>query len=199
MAAQDLTTLANVRAFLQKNVSDTAQDPLISSFITRASDAIMHDCDRRFLPAETAAAHTFEYTGGGWLDLSPFDLRSVSQIRLDTDETSPTTLATTDFRVYPQNAPFGVYTALRLAPYLVTSRARWQYRLVEVTGNWGWTSVPSDVEQACILTVRTWLRRDVSAVEAVIEAPEDLAVGRPMGIPSDAWSLLRPFARQAYA
>jgi hypothetical protein len=137
--------------------------------------------------------------GGGWLNFAPLDARSVTGIRLDTDETSPTTLTSTDYRLYPMNQPLGVYTGVRLAPYLVTSRARWQYRLVEVTGDWGWTSVPVDVEQACILTVRTWLRRDVSAAEAVLAAPEDLAAGRPMGLPSDAWSLLRPYVRQAYA
>jgi hypothetical protein len=35
--------------------------------------------------------------------------------------------------------------------------------VVTITGDWGYPSVPADVEDACIKTVGIWLKRDVSA------------------------------------
>ncbi len=195
MAAQDLTTLAIVRSFLQKSASDTTQDAEISAMITRASDAISRYCEREFKTTGTNPfARTFEYKGGGLLDLSPFDLQSLSQVRFDTDTASPTTLLAADYRLVPVHKPLGVYTALRIDPAISPTIARWSYRVIEVTGTWGFASVPKDVEHACILTVNNWLKLDVTAYESVLSVDEP-ALERPQGIPSRAQMLLKPFVR----
>jgi hypothetical protein len=197
LATQDLTTLSAVREFLQKDVADTGQDAIISSFITRASDAIMAFCEREFKSTATGStARTFEYRGGGLLSLAPYDLRSVSQIRMDVDEATPTVLDSDEYRLYPYPAPDSVYQAIRLEPYVVSSRGRWEQRLVEVTGVWGFASVPTDVVHACITTVSIWLRRDVSAFESVLSLDQD-QLERPAGLPSSAMSILTPYRRQS--
>lgn len=196
MAAQDLTSLGAVRSFLQKATSDIGQDPIIGSFITRASDAIMHYTDREFAPVSTAATRTFEYRGGGWLSIAPYDLQNATRLRIDVDESSPTTLTTFEYRPYPSHKPNGVYTAIRLAPYLVHSRSRWNQRLVEVTGDWGFPSVPTDVEHACIHAVAIWLRRDVTAYESVLTTDEP-HLERPTGLPGSVMAMLTPYKRQS--
>ena len=181
MAATDLTTVQAVRDFLQKPAADEEQDLIIAALITRASLAIMDYTQREFAPASSSTARTFEYEGGGFLDLAPYDIRTVTLVRMDTDEASPTTLAADEYRLYPYPSKNGVYSALRLAPYVVASRARWQQRLVEVTGTWGFSAVPDDVAHQCIVTVADWLRLNVQAFsrtfsldEQRLDIPEDL-------------------------
>lgn len=198
-SGSDLTTVAAVRSFMQKPAGDTGQDTEIQNLVTRASGAIMHYTEREFAPAtSTPTARTFEYKGGGWLDVAPYDIRTVTQIRLDTDESSPTTLTSTEYRLYPYPARHGVYTALRLGPYLVHSRARWQQRLVEITGTWGFATVPEDVAHACIVTVAMWLRRDVTPFESTFSIDEG-RLERPAILPSSVIAALAPYKREAYA
>jgi hypothetical protein len=194
MGAQDLTSLANVRAMLQKPGSDVGQDGLIGALITRASVAIMRYTDRQFAPAETAATKVFEYEQGGTshlLDVAPYDLRAITQVQLDTDESSATTLTTDEYRLFPQPPRDGVYTALRLQPFSY-GRGRWGHRQVSVTGNWGFASVPVDVEDACIKTVALWLRRDASGFDA--GASEGVWV-RPLDLPSAVMAALDRYRR----
>ena len=197
MAASDLCTVAQVREFIQKPTGDTGQDAVIQSIITRASALITDETSREFAPPTSSSARTFEYSGGGWLGLAPYDLRTVTQIRVDVDETSPTTLQSTEYRLWPYPARDGVYTAVRLAPYIVHSRARWETRLVEVTGAWGFATVPAAVEHACVLTAAEHLRRNVQTFSTVFRLDEGL-VERPMSIPSAAWSALQPYTRMEY-
>jgi hypothetical protein len=197
MATQDLTTLNAVRRFLQKSATDTAQDALIEDLITHASDAIMRYCQREFKTTTTGStARSFEYRGGGFLDLSPFDARTITQIRLDTDEATPTTLQTDEWRAYPVHKPHGVYSAVRLDPGIAFSRSRWEYRVCEVTGTWGFAAVPNDVVQATIITVSNWLKLEATAYESVLSTDEQ-SLDRPAGIPSKAQMLVKPFVRSS--
>lgn len=194
----DLCTTAEVRAFLQKPAADTAQDAIIAALITRASGTIHDFCQREFASdVSGSTARTFEYRGGGFLDLAPYDARTVSQVKVDTDETSPTTLQTTDWRLFPYPAADGVYTALRLAPSLAHSRARWQQRLVEVTGTWGFSAVPDEVKHHAIVTVAVWLRRDVAAFSTTFNVDED-RVERPEALPSSVRQGLNRWRRLTY-
>lgn len=194
----DLCTLEQVLEFIQKPSTDDGQNAVVQSLITRASRLIMSECEREFAPAGTEdAARVFTYTGGGVLGLAPYDAQSVSQVRIDVDEDSPTTLDYSEWRLYPYPAVHGVATGLQLAPYIIRSRARWNTRLVEVTATWGFPSVPLDVQHACILTVSEHLRRNVQAFSTVFRLDEGI-VERPMSIPSAAWSSLQPYKRTEY-
>jgi hypothetical protein len=195
----DLITVDEVRAFLQKPEGDTAQDTIIQSLIAAAGLAIGNFCEREFLmpPEDASLARNFEYRGGGFLSVAPFDLRELESIRIDVDEEDPTELTPDEYRLPAPNRE-GTTTYLRLAPYLVHSRSRWQQRVVEVTGKWGFESVPVDVKQAAIVTVAIWLRRDVSAFSTVFNLDE-AHVERPEVLPAAAARMLFPYKRQAYA
>lgn len=199
MADVDLCTVAAVREFLQKQETDPDQDDVIGSLITRASTAIIAYCQREFRPKGAEDEdRTFEYHGGGRLELTPYSLRELTSVRIDVDESNPTTLTASEYRLYPQPAAAGVYTALRLSPYLVHSRARWQQRLVEVTGKWGYDTVPSDIEHACVVTAATWLRRDVSAFSTTFQIDE-ARLERPEAIPVAVLGTLAPHRSTVYA
>lgn len=195
MAAIDLTTVDSVRQFMQFSAADTEQDAIIAATITRASRAIMRDCQREFkTTVPDGTAREFEYAGNGFLDLSPFDLRTLTTVEVDSDTDTPTTLGVDQFRLYPFPTPEGVYTALRLDVFWRGAFNRWPVRRVRVTGNWGWDAVPEDVEQACIICCAIWLRRDVSAFSTTFNV--DLgALERPEAVPSAARALLAPYRR----
>lgn len=197
MATQDLCSSSDVRTFLQKTTTDTAQDTEIGNMITAASDAIMRWAEREFKTTTSGStARSFEHKGGAFLDLAPFDLRSVSAVEMDADQSSSTVLTSDQYRLHPVNSPHGVYTGLRLDSSVI-STTRFRAAVVEVTSStWGFASVPSDVKRACVITVATWLRRDVSAYENVL-GPEGEEVA-PRGLPMPAVDLLKPFKREIY-
>jgi hypothetical protein len=170
MAAQDLTTLAAVQEHRQKlDTTNTTQDAIISSLITVASDMIMDYTQREFLPQSgtggTPIARTYRYEGRGVLPLGQDDARTVTQVRIDTDTDTPTTLESEQYKLWPTRRRDGVITALHLisipSPIHTTQRHP-LYREVEVTGTWGWPAVPEKVERACILLVMDLLSRTSS-------------------------------------
>lgn len=202
MAAGDLCSRDEVREFLQTPTEDTDQNAVIDSLIIRASAAIQRYCDRQFAPTETAAAHSFEYDPAwfrgteAWIDLAPFDVRSVSQVRIDTDETA-VTLDTDLYRLYPVTARDGVYTAIRIDPLSFGYR-RFRKRRVEITGDWGFATVPPAVKHAAIATVAEWLRRDVSAFSTTFNIDQGETV-MPEAFPREARLVLDLFKRQVFA
>ena len=98
MAAQDLCTLAEVRAFLELPNADTGRDTLISNTITPISDAISRYTQREFI-STASATRTFRLDVGSLsVDLNPHDLRTVSALTLHPEATSPITLtASTEY------------------------------------------------------------------------------------------------------
>lgn len=184
MAAQDLTTVEDVRRFMQKLDADSDQDALIQSLITAASVAIMEHCQRQFVPADTAAAKTFAYYGGRSIDLAPYDLRTASSVVLDSQSSSlqRTLVATTDYTLRPKPARNGVYQWLRLINYAAIQDDL-TGREITITGNWGFSSIPEDIVHWTNITVVTWMRRDVSVFERTFDLAED-RVERPQELPS---------------
>lgn len=194
----DLCTLADVRTFLQKPAGDTGQDAVISSLITRASTAILKDCQREFAPVTTSEARTFAYDGRGRLSLAPYDLRSVSLIRMDTDDSSPTTITSDQYRLWPRPAVNGTYLTILFDGTVGGTRNNWRDRLVEVTGAWGFAAVPDDVKHAAVVTTAIWLRRDVAAFSSTFNLDED-RVERPETLPSSVRAMLAPYRRHEFA
>jgi hypothetical protein len=191
----DLTTLAAVRLMLQKDSADTAQDTIIQSVITRASVAIMHYAGREFAPQSTAA-RKFAYTGGGVLYFGSNDLQAATLVQIDTDLTGLTLTPATDYRLWPLEPPDGVYTSM-LLPTQAASAAT--VREVTITGDWGFPSIPADVEEACILTVVERIKRDVSGYTQTFPDDESGAPQRPIGIPFAARQILNVYRRPMVA
>jgi hypothetical protein len=204
MAAQDLCTLSDVRASLEIPVADTSRDTLISTLITAASDAIMNDCDREFAPVTASATRRFRIDGLR-VDLAPFDLRTVTTMTINPEGSSPTVLnATTDYQLLPIGAPSGTYTSVQLSGFLASlygsaTLYAYGYALLDINGAWGFSSVPTDVNRACVITVGSWLRKDVSALlsGSELDLGGGLAPSFPstMEIPNAARDILGPFYR----
>lgn len=193
-----------MRAALEIPAADTSRDSLISTLITAASDAIMNDTEREFAPVTASATRRFRIDSFS-MSLAPYDLRSVSSLILHPEAASPVTLnATTDYQLQPVTTATGTYTTVQFSHYLAalpssTTAFGFGYALCDISGAWGFATVPTDVKRACVVTVASWMRKDVSALIAASEL--DIGGGiapafpSTMEIPNAAKRLLRPFYR----
>jgi len=208
-AASDLCTLANVRETLELPASDTTRDNLIQSLISDLSQAIMREYDREFAPVTAAATRRFQVPAGSlYLDLNPYDLRTVSSLTINPEASGGTALTTTtDYQLMPVNSPQGPYQAVRFSARLTsihTSQTAqdYGYTLVDIAGAWGFAAVPEDVKRACVIAVQSALRRDLTELAiAGIEEPQMIAPEGPAthSIPGASRRLLAPYRRTAGA
>lgn len=200
----DLTTLASVRQFMQKGTvsQETGQDPLITALIPRASRAIQR-YTRIIAPAETTA-HTVLWRGRGLISINPWFLRTVTTLQMDTDTSSPTTLAASEYSLQPKPAEDGVYTHIRLLgsqpvesnlELLDITYSQTLQREVTITGDWGYPAVPADVEHWANVTIVEWIRKDVSAYSTAFDANED-RLDRPEELPRAVKAGLRQYRRE---
>lgn len=210
--ARDLCTLDDVKALMQKTGPNaTSQDSLIQSLITRASIKIMRDYGREFVPGGansepyTQTTRTFEYPWGdqfpgeAFVDFRPYDL-AVTQsnplvVVADTDQASPYTLSTEEWRLWPIPASQGVYLGIKVLPLnMSVGIIGWRKRQIKVTGDWGFPSIPFEVSQACAETVIHWVTaypgsRRPDAVDAGVMPTV------PRSYPMQAVDLLQSFKR----
>lgn len=173
MAAGDLTTLAEVRAFMRlSDSSQTDMDSELTALITQTSSAIKRYTMREFAPQTAAGvARKFRYYGGGALWFSsegPYDAAAVTAVTIDSETSSPVTLtADSDYFLFPRNAHNGVYEGMELrglSPAGRSSAVDYRpWRQVTVTGTWGFASVPADVNLAAQMQV-AYLYRQHSTV-----------------------------------
>lgn len=170
VSTSDLTTVADVREYLQLPTAQTDQNLFIQTLITQASIAIMRYAQREFAPAVTATARKFPYARGGVINLAPYDLRTVTSIEIDTDTDDETALTTDDYRLLPVTSPDGTYTSVQIRGYSLGPDSSLtdydRYREVTITGNWGFSAVPTDVKLAANIMVG-WLLRQHSSMPGV--------------------------------
>lgn len=167
MAYPDLVTRDEVREALQIPTDQTGRNNLIDSYLSYTGRAIMDYTGREFVDsAHGSGTRYFTYWGGGFLDLAPFDLRSITTIKIDTDGTSPspTTLTADEYRLHPRPNISGTYTHIELRGYkTATSTSDTQYsptREVQIVGTWGFSSVPDSVKKANLI----WLEHLLTSV-----------------------------------
>lgn len=209
----DLCTLADVREFLELPTSDTSRDVRIQTSITQASEHIINDVKLELAPATADQARAFlvdprkQVDGQVLLRLLPNVLRSVTTLKLHPEEASLTTTldANTDYMLRPLEPSDGVYTDVRFLnglSYGSTFYSGFDFCKAEIRGAWGYANVPTDVRNACIETVASWLRRDVAAFNIdEIDDPRQLAPNPALvySIPPSALKKLRPYRRLTMA
>lgn len=145
------STLAQVKSALR--ITDTIDDSLLEMAIESASRAIDSYTNRNFYNAGTAVRY---YAPNGAFTVTTDDMISLSSLETmsDTDDTFDTTWTATDYQLEPLN---GVVDGIR-QPY-TEIRAVGDYTFldlageatVKVTGVWGWSAVPIQVTQACVI------------------------------------------------
>lgn len=182
MAGVDLCTPDDVREAIKSPLSSTELDDLIPIYITQASLVIMNWCNREFAPITTNATRRFRVSGYR-VDLSPYDLQPspAPVVSLHPESTQPVTLVANDQYMFkPINPHRGVYQSLQFSGFMVIisqTLTRYDFALVDVTGTWGFTAVPEDVERACVTTVSSWLTRTAPGAQTPYGAPMGVGQG----------------------
>lgn len=195
----DLTDLAAVRAFLQQPAGDVAQDAVIGTLITAASREIQRVFGREFAPVSGTVTRQLELdVRKARCELASYDLRTAVTVKIDADTANPTTLsAGTDFRLLPVSKPDGVWTAIRFFQLPRTAGASCERRVLEITGTWGFPSVPDEVKHWANVTVAEWLRKDVAAFSTVFNLQTD-QVDRPAMLPQSVIAGLGHYRRMGH-
>jgi hypothetical protein len=185
--AVSLVTVAEVRAFLQKPELDQQQDEVIGRLVESASKAVITYTEREFAPVTGPGTdRLFWYCGVGVVSLTPYDLQTLEEIKIDTTGgVGGRVLAETEYRLHPRPPKHGVINWLRLDPATAAPSTRFAEREVTITGTWGFPAVPDDVKHWTAVTVAEWLRREVSAFSAAFSIDEG-RLERPEALPSAA-------------
>lgn len=159
-ATNGYCSTAELRVWLGDLPSDVT-DAALEDQIEAASRKIDKECDRFFFQL-AATTKTYTATDGDYLSID--DLVSVTTLATDAngDRTYGTTWAVTDYDLTPDNASADgmPYTAIVLSP----RSAQWFptiRKAVQITGTWGWPSVPDAIKTATlILAARLYHRKD---------------------------------------
>lgn len=195
------------RAQLQEHFGDTitAIDvDLLDRAINAASRAIDRHCGRRFWMDAAVVAR--QYRPGDAYSVFVDDIATSAGVIVKTDTTGDGTYATTwdsnDFDLEPRNAAvvasgstgdaysFWQITAIDDKTFPLHDRRA----TLQVTAKFGWSAVPVDVEEACILKAASLLKRK--------DAPFGVAGFGDFGVvrirrDEDVFRLLHPYVRHA--
>lgn len=200
--AGDLTSVDAVKASME--TTSDATDALIQSTITSASRAIAEWSGREFVAtgSETRRVEVRAYQE------RTADARSIYGIPIGDMATAPTAVVARD----AEDVVITTYDVANDLVYLPLYRDAWEpithIRLrptaaelmasyvLAITGRFGFPQIPPDVAQACIVTVRSWLRRDSSAwADIGADDPRMVSPAPPGGwmLPTAAKQLLRSY------
>lgn len=188
-------TLAEVKASLA--ITDTQDDTMLEIAITSASRMIDDYTDRFFYQTGTGQTPaTYYYTPQDWWTCNIDDNVSISEIATDDnfDQTWSTVWATTDFFTEPINNPNRGWPINRL---VAIDRYVWPVNLpnsLRVKGIFGWTAIPSEINQACIIqSSRLFVRKQ--SPFGIAGTPELGTVRLTSRLDPDVEVLIRPFKR----
>jgi hypothetical protein len=145
MTGTELTTLANLRAYLKKAAGDTKDDTLLEDIITRVSQEIEKRCGRTF----TVTTHTEYFTGSGnnRAYLKHWPITSITSIHVDEDRQwgSDSQIDADDIAI-SGNSPGMVI----LNSGETFSKSSLDIENVRVIYSAGYSTIPADLEQKCI-------------------------------------------------
>lgn len=193
-------TLAEAIQYVGRN--EARADAELEDVVTAASRLIDNYCGRHFFQ-RTAEARTFEVDEFDCLEFGPFnDVVSITTLKTDSngDGTYETTISAANYVLEPYNAAVKgePYTELELinAVTFPIPAASGRENLIQITGTWGWPSVPVEIKQACRLLV--------AEMAKLADAPLGVAGYGEFGvfrvsssIPPRARQMLEPFRHPA--
>ena len=189
------TTLNEVKAAL--DLDDSMENGGIELAIATASRMIDDYCGRFFYADGTVGTPIVRYyTAQDPWSLAVDDFVSISAIATDDNfnQTWSTVWSTSDFMTEPINNPRRGWPYTRL---LATGAYVWPYYLpqaVKVTGVWGWSAIPSEVNQACLIqSSRLFVRKQ--SPFGIAGTPELGTVRLASRLDPDVEALLRPMKR----
>jgi hypothetical protein len=160
-----LTTVQDVADYL--GVATHPQPQIIERMINAVSLQVIMYAGREFKPLTTATTRTFAVSPSGQVVFAPHEPRLLTTVVANTESTAPTTLAATDYQAGVWDDS-GAYKSLRLLSGYTRPRSGVTGMVSVTSATWGWTSIPPDVELACIRQVAEWVRRDLQAQSDII-------------------------------
>jgi len=138
----------------------------ITDAILAAQTAIDGDTGRTFEPV----TRTIEFGSDGTNLLDVPDLVSVTTIKVDDDDDGvfETTIAATDYELdtYRTNQAGWPYEQVRLLERCWPAMGK-RRRRIEIVGSWGWSAVPSPINQAATLLALRIAQRPSAALFGV--------------------------------
>jgi len=190
-------TLAELKASDVLNFSDTTHDAVLEREIEAASRAIDEYCGRFFYAITPAEAHYYSAEEAYILKVDDIYSTTGMTVKADYngDGTFETTFASTDYNVYPYSPPNGKpYTKLEIPP-----SGSYTFPLgpkgIEVTALFGWSSVPSAVNQACVMLAQRLHKRNQTILgQAAASAVGTISLKIPK-IDPDVQMLLMPYRK----
>lgn len=209
LSANALVGVADAQAWLRRSHATgqgaTDDVALLTLAINGVSRAIIQYTGRQFFP-ETAATKTFEYDGSGFLNLAPYELRTVTSATLGGITLTATTGAGDgDYVPMPRNKTVdGTYLYWITRGYFRLGPSHFLYspvlktRDVVIVGDWGMTAVPDDIYLACLIGVADMYRNPEQAQSRgagefqLVEATRNPGEG---GLPEGVIELIEPYKR----
>ncbi|MCS7007853.1 MAG: hypothetical protein RMM28_10285 [Thermoleophilia bacterium] len=207
LSARALVTLEEARSYCWRDENDGSRDAILVDAVNYASAAIWLHCEREFRPTQ-AATRTFalleRHVDGervGWIDLSPYELRSATSVVLYSDTSSPQTLTASQYRLQPYGGTDdGTYLDIvTIGPLRspVQPGFGWQ---AQVTGNWGMASVPEVVKLAALEWVKNLTANPGSFASSsqagYIVTPDTDTIFHGGGMPASVRYRLQPYRRR---
>jgi hypothetical protein len=188
-------TLNQIKAAVR--LTDAIDDALLEMAVESASRMIDAECDRNFYSSGTA---TRDFTPNDSYTVDTDDLTSIVSVRLDDsgDLTFPITLAATDYQTEPLNQkvsgnPYPIYRLRMIGDYLLPIWGK--QATVRIEGVYGFTPVPIQVTQACVILASRYYKRLDSPLGVL--GMSDTGVIRVGRVDPDIAQLLRPFKKFA--
>lgn len=151
----DFITAAEFKS--RQNITQATDDDTIDEVVSEASQMVRSLCGREFDDSGSATARVFHPVDGCLVVTNDFSTTSGLVIKTDTsdDGTFATTWDAADYELEPLNGvgtdgqsgwPYWMIRAVKAKRFPRLARAS-----VEVTAQWGWAAVPSDVKGATYL------------------------------------------------
>ena len=191
-------TLAEIKAALRIPSGDSIDDSLLEMAVESASRMIDGECDRNFY----AVNDTRDFVPSDALTVDTDDLTDITSVKLDDDGdlAFEITLQASDYQSEPVNQrvsgnAFPIYRLRMIGDYLLPIWG--QQATVRIEGTYGFTPVPTQVTQACVIqSARIYKRLDSPLGFAGFS---DYGVARVGRVDPDVAMLIRPFKKYAAA
>jgi hypothetical protein len=196
--ANGYASLSQIKAAAR--ITDAVDDSLLEMAVESASRMIDAECDRNFYSSGTA---TRDFTPNDLYTVDTDDLTSIVSVKLDDtgDLTFPITIAVTDYQTEPLNQrvsgnPYPIYRLRMIGDYLLPIWGN--QATVRIQGVYGFTPLPIQVTQACVIQASRIFKR--------LDSPLGIAGFGDMGavrvssrVDPDVAMLIRPFKKYAAA
>lgn len=191
MALEDYALISRENAKAYIGVTDDDRDDQIDDLINAASEWIIETAEQEFAPSIDDETRRIEYRGDGVISVAPYSLRAVSAVVIDPDDLA-TVPESWQLRYAPKGKRSGVYDRIMLPSRYAASGAVQGVGYVDVTGNWGWASVPTPIARTCRRLVEMWFNAEIAFAS---DGYEGEPVRVPMGVPLDVQDLVGSYRR----